>query len=420
MKSSLSTVVARARDQWGVDESRGVDWPTIDGLLFARLEREQDAERARFVSSRRGPWALVAATGAAIAVVVAILAGQGRERVGTDPEIGSPDVGGKIARTSGDDPVLVNGSPARTATLVLLGDSIETRGSEVEITRAGLTVDIERNSQVVVRHARGPLVLALEQGAVRARVAPVANGEAFGVDVSSSRVAVHGTVLRVARVGSRADVDLNDGVVSIGDAPRTGPVLGTLVTAPAHVQFTVSDAAGTMTITHDASAVRPPPAWPSAIEAADPLRDEPSHASAPVPSSRGGAVATSPVPTPAPAPARTEARMAALPSPGPGQDADSGAAGSVPGQPVATAEATANDAVEAAVLTCMGKRPRDENVTVFVHTTLYLDIGDDGSVRSARFDPPVAPEVNDCASSAIYRSHFPRDTAVAIPVEFRN
>jgi hypothetical protein len=112
--------------------------------------------------------------------------------------------------------------------------------------------------------------------------------------------------------------------------------------------------------------------------------------------------------------------MAALPSPGPGQDADSGAAGSVPGQPVATAEATANDAVEAAVLTCMGKRPRDENVTVFVHTTLYLDIGDDGSVRSARFDPPVAPEVNDCASSAIYRSHFPRDTAVAIPVEFRN
>jgi hypothetical protein len=420
MKGSLDTVIASARDQWGVEESRGVDWPTIDGLLFARLDRERDAERSRFVSGRRGPWALVAAIGAALAVVVIILAGQGHEIARTDPEIGGPDVGGTIARMSGDDPVLVNGAPARPGTLVLLGDSIETRGSEVEITRAGLTVDIERNAQVFVRHARGPLVLALEQGAVRARVAPVAKGEAFGVDVANSRVAVHGTVLRVARTGSIADVDLSEGVVSIGNAPRTGPVLGTLVTAPAHAQFTVSDGAGTMTVTHDPRAVRPLPAWPSAVEPVEPFRSEPSHEVAPLPSSGGSGALAAPVATPTPIPARFEPRAAGLPSPYPAQDADAGAATSAPGQPVATAEATASDAVETAVLTCMGKRPRDENVTVFVHTTLYLDIGDDGSVRSARFDPPVAPEVNDCASAAIYKSHFPRDTAVAIPIEFRN
>ena len=37
---------------------------------------------------------------------------------------------------------------------------------------------------------------------------------------------------------------------------------------------------------------------------------------------------------------------------------------------------------------------------------LHLDLDADGNVRAARFDPPVAPDVNACAAPAIYRTRF--------------
>src|SRR5258708_4662206 len=70
-----------------------------------------------------------------------------------------------------------------------------------------------------------------------------ATGEAFAVDVvnpdgTSSRIAVHGTHLRVARDGDHVVVDLSEGVVSIGAPARVGSTYGELVTAPAHAELT--------------------------------------------------------------------------------------------------------------------------------------------------------------------------------------
>jgi hypothetical protein len=68
----------------------------------------------------------------------------------------------------------------------------------------------------------------------------------------------------------------------------------------------------------------------------------------------------------------------------------------------------------------MAGRPRADNVTVVVSTTLHLDVGDDGTVHAARFEPPVAPDVNECAAQPIYREHFAHGGAVTIPVDFSN
>jgi len=48
------------------------------------------------------------------------------------------------------------------------------------------------------------------------------------------------------------------------------------------------------------------------------------------------------------------------------------------------------------------------------------DLADDGTVRFARFDPPVAPDVNACSAQAIYRERFGRGGAIAIPIDFTN
>jgi hypothetical protein len=68
----------------------------------------------------------------------------------------------------------------------------------------------------------------------------------------------------------------------------------------------------------------------------------------------------------------------------------------------------------------MAGRPRAENVTVLVSTTLHLDVGDDGMVKTARFEPPVMPDVNECASRWIYRVHFPHPGPLAIGIDFKN
>jgi hypothetical protein len=66
----------------------------------------------------------------------------------------------------------------------------------------------------------------------------------------------------------------------------------------------------------------------------------------------------------------------------------------------------------------MAERPSAENVTVSVSTTLHLTLHEDGSVQSARFDPPVAPDVNACAAQSIYKTRFAHGGAATIAVDF--
>ena len=395
MSDALDKLLDEVREDLGTQEARSVDWSAVDEKLFARIDaRVQDerrAERARFAPQRRRGWTLAAVGVLAAAAIVALVVGKTGEPVAMDDAAASESAGTVVAVQG--DAVLVDGKPAGIGATLRLGDVIETRGGEVTVERPGkLTLTLEPGTRTAVTHVKGALVLALDRGAVEAQVVPVSAGEAFAVDVAGSRVAVHGTHLRVARATEhdpRVVVDLNEGVVAVGEAPRQGSVVGTLVNAPAHVEYDAADPARSLQQTHDPSAVRPP-ARTETTAATPPVafRPEPPLTHPAVP-----AVEPRPEPHPSSSPVKA-------PSP-------------------ATA-ANAESAVAAAVRTCMANRPSADNVTVVVSTTLHLDLYDDGSVRAARFDPPVAPDVNACAAQAIYRERFGHAGTAAIRVDFSN
>jgi hypothetical protein len=397
MSEALEKLLREARRDMGKRQAQGVNWSAVDSALFARIEQEQHTERARFTARRVGPWVGAGIAAAAAAAVLAVFAGKSREAMSPASTTSIEESGGTVVATDGPGAALVDGRPASAGTNLRLGDVIDARGGPVVIDRPGrLTLVVERGSRATVTHVQGALVLALDQGAIEAQVVPIPSGEAFAVDIARSRVAVHGTHLRVARVGDRVAVDLSEGVVSVGEAPRVGSVLGALVTAPAHAEFAAADTLGTLTVVHAPASVRSPVVL---------LPSAPSHAAA--------AARAEPVP-PKPEPNASHASMATGGVTHPEIRAPSGP----PQQtlPDPNAEAT----IAAVVRGCMAERPRVENVTIVVSTTLRLELSDEGAVRAARFDPPVAPDVNGCAAQAIYKAHFTHGGAATIQIDFQN
>jgi ferric-dicitrate binding protein FerR (iron transport regulator) len=394
MSDSLDRLVRESRPDLGTREARDVDWAEVDRGLFGRIAAEQRVERARLTSGRSALWAAVAG-GLAVAAAIALVVGTSRQTRSIDPVQASVDEGaGSVTAVEGGGQLLVDGKPAGIGAALHEGNVIEARGAQATIERLGkLTLIFERGSRAKVTHVDGALVLALEEGAVEAQVVPVPSGEAFAVDVGRSRVAVHGTHLRVARVGEHVVVDLSEGVVSLGEAPRIGSTLGALLTAPAHAEFTASEAEGTLALTHDPAVVRAPVSLGPSAQ----LRPAfPSVAVAPAPKPESGDVRPPPVPV-----------------------VREGHPASPPLRTVAAPEANPEVVIASAVRACLAERPRADNVTVVVSTTVRLGVGQDGTVTTARFDPPVAPDVNACASGAIYKTRFSHGGSVAIPVDLK-
>jgi hypothetical protein len=404
MSEALNRLVQDARNGLGSAEVSRLDWDGVEKRLFARVEGLKRAEQAALAAPRSRSW-WAATVGLAAGAALAIVALKAREPRSLDPaeRAFALDEAGSILEVDDDGGALLNGRPAKAGATLRLGDVIEARG-QVTVGRPGkLTFVVERGSRATVAHVQGSLVLALSQGAIEAQVVPVASGEALAVDIGPSRVAVHGTHLRVARAGDQVMVDLSEGVVAVGDAPRVGSTLGELVTAPAHAEFTATDARGTLRVTHDPSAVRAP----AALGASAQLKPLPLPLLAPAAARKGEAgEANNEAPSTSAGSPRAEPHPAANPPAG---------ATAAP-----TADPNAQFAVAAGVRACMSERLHIDDVTVVVSTTLYLQLQDDGSVRAARFDPPVAPDVNACAAQSIYRARFTHAGAVTIPISVKN
>jgi hypothetical protein len=377
---ALEKLVREAREDLGTSEAARVDWQAVDEALFARIEQDRGARRSR-TPNRGRAWVVVAAMAAAAAIGIAVRGGHRPAPVAQ----GAPSSGD---RESAEDAVsiegeaTVNGVSVSRAGAISLGDVIETGSAQVAMKRAGKVAVTLEHARVRVTQWREPLVLALELGAVEARVTHVDHGEAFAVDVEGSRVAVHGTHLRVELLPPRkVVVDLIEGVIAIGEAPRSGSVTGTVVRAPAHAEFMADRVLATLTTTG---------------------RDF----------AGSGAPSAAPSPAVGPSPAASPVASLSAPlSPHPGH-----------GTPAAAPPSGAPKAPDLAAVVrgCMAERPHIENVTVLVSTTLYVTASEDGSVQSARFDPPVSPEVNACATPSIYRSRFEHGGTIAIPVDFKN
>ncbi len=72
-----------------------------------------------------------------------------------------------------------------------------------------------------------------------------------------------------------------------------------------------------------------------------------------------------------------------------------------------------------AVRNCEGAHvAQATGVIVTVSTSLELRVGDSGMVQSARFDPPLAPDVQQCAVKAIYGTRFPTPGSISLPIDF--
>jgi hypothetical protein len=404
MSKLLDHMTQLARESRKLEAEREVakvDWDAVDRKLFARLEAERRAERSQVVVGRSPAWGFGAAALAA-AAAVALIVGKTRETESVDaPVVANVAPAGTVMAVASGAQLLVDGKPAAAGAVLHLGDVVEARGGTVTVERPGkLSWLLEPSSIATVTHVQGALVLALDRGAVEAQVVPVAAGEAFAVDVDGSRVAVHGTHLRVARIGDHVSVDLSEGVIVVGLAPRTGSTIGALVTAPAHAEFAPTDSKA-MIVSHDPSAVRAPVVI-GAQSAAAPMQGPAVAVAAPPPKSNEAR------PSPAfPVPPRPQfqAPQQVPPQPPPPQ----------PPQP----DPNAASVVAAAVRSCMAARTSADNVTVVVSTTVHMDLDADGNVRAARFDPPVAPDVNSCAAPVIYRTRFTHDGSADVPVDFR-
>lgn len=396
-RSPLDRVVDEAREDFVPKEP---DWSALEARLMARVEEEKKSP-ARASQERDGRFAkdklvgLFAVTMAAAAAVALVV----REPAPNAPVVSVAEAApaGSLLSTEGSGEVRIGGKVAAAGHAIVAGDGLETQGARAFLERpkkvSWLLEHESGTARARVKAAGETLVLDLADGAIEAQVTPVPSGEAFAVDVATEtslvRVAVHGTHLRVTRHGSRVVVDLSEGVVSIGTPPRSGSTYGTLVTAPAHVELDANDVAHTLRIDHTPSAVRVPiPLGPGRVAS----NGTPSEATPPAadPSPTAGAVAARPTPSPS---NKTIASAKPIPP---------------------------REAIVEAVKTCAASLVKGGNVTVTVNSTLALTVGAAGEVTAARFDPPLAPEVQACAAAAIYKVKLvdEPDTNVSLPITY--
>jgi hypothetical protein len=395
-------------------------WSAMEERLMARMTAERAAlvdevNVTSIASRRRARFFQIGAAALAVAAAIAVFVrkdqagsglGEGQASIVADPSVSA------LRSTEGAGSVRVSGVAASPGLELRAGDVIEVDGARAVLERPRkVQWLLERTApgaagtvgRARVKSAGESLVLGLDDGAIEAQVTPVPSGEAFAIDIATEkalvRVAVHGTHLRVARTGSQVTVDLSEGVVSIGAPPRAGSTYGTLVTAPSHVEFDAASLDSTLKVDHA----------PASVRAAVALAPH----EAPV------AARTEPVNV---APPAANEAAPGVPATVPRPEGPRGAAPTRPEvvKPTGKPAISAREAIAVAIRECAAARRRPENVRVTVSSSLTLKIAAGGAVETARFEPPLLPEIQTCAAAAIYKAQL-EDSAggsVTIPIDF--
>ena len=389
-------------------------WDTIEQRLLAQITRESATRRARAEGS---PIARVLGFAAAAAVIA----------LGIGGAVGAADLPRPAAahtrRVEAAHVALAPGEAGargdRDLRALEVGDVIEAGAAPITFAREGLVAwTLAPGSALRVRSmgaARSGVghTVALERGSIRAEVTPrdAAEGlvEAFAVEAMGTRVAVHGTAFSVTLVDGRAVVDVEHGAVAIGPIGHVGTTTGHLLVGPTRASFSLDGARSARLLPRAA----PAPA-PIAAALPDPAHDHaPGEVAAPPerepdapPAAAPHAVpvsARAPEPaSPAIAPPVPEPSVAALPAPA-----------APPPLTVAT--------VRAHLLQCFrtAYEPGSSSVQISVSSTLRLALNPDGSVRSARFEPPLKPEMVACTGSIMGGRFADAGAAVDVPVTYR-
>lgn len=399
--SALARLTAEARD-----EKRGFLPPETDfSLSEQKLVLRLDTERAILKRSRRSQ------LGAGLVMSFALAAGAlfllGRPA----PEAPTGNVAPTIAFTSKGGP---KGGTLRTDSAdpagFVVGDTVEVADAAIVFERAAEAPGHPRRAiwavdpsgeptgaRLKVSKADATLVLSLERGAVEADVTPVRDGEAFAVDVvgaaGTTRIAVHGTHLRVSKKGDSIVVDLTEGVIALG-APRDGRTEGREILAPAHVELVAGTDPAKAQVRQDqvrtawtldaiAEGRSPSSPFPSLVA--------PAHSAS---ASSGAMVPKHPTVAPSVAPAASVAPIVAL------------------------SEGAARTAIQVDMKRCAAQASGKTGVAISVESTLSVDVRADGTVSGTRFDPPLSPAIQQCAAQAVLARHIEGPRSFTVPVKF--
>ena len=222
------------------------------------------------------------------------------------------------------------------------------------------------------------VALHLLEGKVEADVTRQSIGEAVTIRAGNLRVAVHGTLFSVELRDGTLRVQVERGAVAVGPASR-GVTEGWLVTGPSTGVFDLAHGRrlhGFPSVSDPISLV-PPPA---------PSAEPPSPPSVEV----------------EPAPAVKAPAPVSLQPPAP-------IAPSLPEVLTADLAAATLQSIAQGVTAChRNAMPRTDGVTIRAQTRISIHVAPNGQVTFARFDPPLSPRAQTCASGVVQGATFPR------------
>lgn len=390
-------------------------WDTIEQRLLARIDHDaSDGVRKPGRNWGESPLSRVLGLVAAAAVIAI--------GVATSRDAGEAPGAPVAARANATRVAAATPVPAGARDLRKLkaGDVIEATATPITYARGGLCAWTLAPGSVARVRSMGDAssgvghTVALERGTIRAEVTPrdPAEGlvEAFAVEVGGTRVAVHGTAFSVTLDGGHAVVDVEHGAVAVGPVGHVGATTGHLLVGPTRASFSLDGGRSARLLPREPARVAavPPPAPPA----------KPSPAAEPSEGARDAAPVAPAAPVVAAHPA-----LSAHPA---GHDVNPGPAArpqvepeapAAPAQPPLLTVAT----VRARLDRCFRSTHEagSPSVEMSVSSTLRLQLNADGTVRSARFDPPLKPELVACAGTAIAGRFAEGGGNLDIPVSFK-
>ena len=378
-----------------IDEARAESLtPVAWDELEARLLYAVDRDRARSTAyPAEAPWSRLFAYVAVAAAMVLGIGAAGRLRATAD----EPRSGALVAIES--LPVL--SSRALDARALHVGDRIETNAEPIRFEVADAVRWTAGPRSIVEVRAVGDSsgvgqTVQLVRGELRAEVVPrpASEGlvEAFGVEVGRTRVAVHGTAFRVVNEGESALVEVDHGAVAVGPVGHVGETTGHLLVGRSRARFSLDGGREAVRLEMDST-------------------DAPSSATAPVPNESGAKQALDDPGSPAPS-SRASSGVAPTAFRGvvntpPSAEPEARSATRVPtseptvapsAAPLSRPTLTAS-VVRSGLIACFGARQAGSfsSVRISFASQLRFTLRPDGTIQAARFEPPIAPELQSCA-----------------------
>jgi hypothetical protein len=319
-----------------------IDWEAMEERLVRHAQRHQPAEARR--SLYPVAWAGLAVAAAASLWLVS-------ERAGVSLPQTPPEV---IEAT---EPLRRNGNG------LAVGSRVEAAEREVSVDHAGrATWTLAPGSHAQLSERGERITVRLERGSVLSEVVPNPRPETFVIEAAGARIAVHGTVFRVQLEGERVIVQVREGTVAVGSI---GAVPGFFLKAPAHGDFAADGRSGS---------IDGRPLGESEERRAQPLKLGAARPVSAAPSSSGLV-------------------------PGSGVN--------LPTEPSISEIETGIARIVDATSDCFSRNTKStDGVQITVRTALSLQIDGSGTVSDVDFQPPLSPDVEQCAAGSIEQVVF--------------